>query len=82
MDWTVDDAQQHLDDVLRAAQDEPQVVTKDDAAVAVVVGIDLYREIVGARTTLAEYLLAAPVTEDLEIVRDTATPRELAPGSW
>ncbi|WP_264030111.1 type II toxin-antitoxin system Phd/YefM family antitoxin [Cellulosimicrobium sp. SH8] len=77
MDWTIDEAQRGLDALLRAAEDEPQVVTKDGTAVAVIIGIDLYREMVGAGTGLAEHLLAAPVGDDLEIVRDTSPLREV-----
>ncbi|MBM7820208.1 prevent-host-death family protein [Cellulosimicrobium cellulans] len=77
MDWTIGEAERGLDALLRAAEDEPQVVTKDGTAVAAIIGIDLYREMVGASTGLAEHLLAAPVGDDLEIVRDTSPLREV-----
>ncbi|WP_251151424.1 type II toxin-antitoxin system Phd/YefM family antitoxin [Cellulosimicrobium sp. Marseille-Q4280] len=76
--WQVQDAKQRLSEVLRQAADgTPQVITRHGKDVAVVVGIDLYHELTGVRLELVDYLLQAPEAEDLEVVRDRSTPREV-----
>ncbi|MGN6240950.1 MAG: type II toxin-antitoxin system Phd/YefM family antitoxin [Cellulosimicrobium cellulans] len=70
MSWQVQDAKQRLSEVLREAENGPQVITRHGKEIAVVVGIDLYHELAGFRGELADYLLQAPTTDDLEIVRD------------
>lgn len=77
MSWQVQDAKQRLSEVLREAENGPQVITRHGKEIAVVVGIDLYRELAGVRVELADYLLQAPTTDDLEIVRDRTPMREL-----
>jgi prevent-host-death family protein len=77
MNWQVQDAKQRLSEVLREAENGPQVITRHGKEIAVVVGIDLYHELAGVRVELADYLLQAPTTDDLEIVRDRTPMREL-----
>ncbi|MBN0039617.1 type II toxin-antitoxin system Phd/YefM family antitoxin [Cellulosimicrobium cellulans] len=77
MSWQVQDAKQRLSEVLREAENGPQVITRHGKEIAVVVGIDLYHELAGVRVELADYLLKAPTTDDLEIVRDRTPLREL-----
>ncbi|WP_163187348.1 type II toxin-antitoxin system Phd/YefM family antitoxin [Cellulosimicrobium sp. SL-1] len=77
MSWQVQDAKQRLSEVLREAEKGPQVITRHGKEIAVVVGIDLYHELAGFRVELADYLLQAPTSDDLEVVRDRAPLREL-----
>jgi len=45
--WSTQDAKQRLSELLRAAQDEPQLVTKHGEEVAVVMDIGQYRRLAG-----------------------------------
>lgn len=45
--WSTQDAKQRLSELLRAAQDEPQLITKHGEEVAVVIDIAHYRRLAG-----------------------------------
>ncbi len=44
MDWKIGHAKQRLSELIRAAEKEPQVVLNRDQPVAVVVGVEVFRE--------------------------------------
>jgi prevent-host-death family protein len=79
MRWQVQEAKQRFSEVLRAAQGgEPQVVTRHDEEIAVVVDIAEYRRLRGESMSLMEYLRVEPHTDvDLEIERRRDAPRDV-----
>ena len=81
MSWQVQDAKQRLSEVLREAENGPQVITRHGKEIAVVVGIDLYYELAGVRVELADYLLEAPTADDLDLTRDRTPLRALDLGA-
>ncbi|WP_144683469.1 type II toxin-antitoxin system Phd/YefM family antitoxin [Cellulosimicrobium sp. TH-20] len=81
MSWQVQDAKQRLSEVLREAENGPQIITRHGKEIAVVVGIDLYHELAGVRAELADYLLEAPTADDLDLTRDRTPLRELDLGA-
>ena len=76
MPWQVQEAKQRLSELLRAAEEEPQVITRHGADVAVVVDIARWRRLTGVEVELADYLLHGPVVEDLDVRRPDDGPRE------
>jgi len=52
MRWQVQEAKQRFSEVLRAAESEPQIVTKHGEEIAVVIDIAEYRRLRGERSGL------------------------------
>jgi prevent-host-death family protein len=80
--WQVQEAKQRFSEVLRAAESEPQIVTKHGEDVAVVIDIAEYRRLRGESMTFMAYLRTEPLTDDvadidLEIERRGDLPREI-----
>ncbi|AKU19235.1 type II toxin-antitoxin system Phd/YefM family antitoxin [Luteipulveratus mongoliensis] len=79
MSWQVQEAKQRFSEVLRAAHDAPQVVTKHGQDVAVVLDIEEYRRLQRGALTFAEFLRAEPLLDDDDLVieRSRSLPREV-----
>jgi prevent-host-death family protein len=81
MRWQVQEAKQRFSEVLRAARNgEPQVVTRHDEEIAVVIDIVEYRRLRGESMTLMAYLHGEPrvdVDLDAEIERRRDEPRDV-----
>ena len=75
MSWQVQEAKQRLSELLRAAEDAPQVITRHGEDVAVVIDIARWRRLTGVEVELADYLLHGP-TADLDVRRAGDGPRE------
>jgi prevent-host-death family protein len=84
--WQVQEAKQHLSEVLRAvARDGPQTITRHGQEVAVVIAIDEYRRLAEPRKDLREVLLGPPyldddavcVLDEIETDRRHDLPREI-----
>jgi prevent-host-death family protein len=75
--WQVQDAKQRFSELIRRAQtDGAQVVTKHGTDVAVVMGMEEFKRLSGARPDFKEYLLSGPRAE-LTITRSPQGPREV-----
>jgi prevent-host-death family protein len=79
MRWQVQEAKQRFSEVLRAAEDEPQIVTKHGEEVAVIIDIAEYRRLRGEKLTFADFLLTGPKIDNLDelIYRSRELPREI-----
>jgi prevent-host-death family protein len=78
MRWQVQEAKQRFSEVLRAAESEPQIVTKHGEEIAVVLDIAEYRRLRGERIGFMEFLRAEPFIDgDLPIERSGEMPREI-----
>jgi prevent-host-death family protein len=70
MAWPLKEAKQKFSEVVRRAVDEgPQVITRDDEEIAVVISADEYRRIMERKPTFKEFLLSAPDMSMLETER-------------
>ncbi len=76
MPWQVQEAKQRLSELLRAAEAEPQVITRHGEDVAVVVDIARWRRLTGVEVELADYLRHGPTVDDLDLRRADDGPRE------
>ena len=76
MAWQVQEAKQRLSELLRAAEDSPQVITRHGEDVAVVVDIARWRRLTGVEVELVDYLRHGPVVDDLDVGRADDGPRE------
>jgi prevent-host-death family protein len=73
--WQLQEAKQRLSELIRAVErDGPQFVTRHGRAVAVIVDIDEYRNLVGA-DDLKSFLISGPDLDELEIERDDRLAR-------
>jgi prevent-host-death family protein len=82
MRWQLQEAKQRFSALVRRARSEgPQVVTRHGEAVAVVVGIDEYRRLIGDKPDFKQFLLAAPDLDMLEIDRSHERARVVELGS-
>lgn len=76
MPWQVQEAKQRLSELLRAAEDAPQVITRHGQDVAVVIDIARWRRLTGVEVELADYLLHGPTADELDVRRAVDVPRE------
>ena len=74
--WQVQEAKQRLSELLRAAQSEPQVITRHGQDVAVVVDIAHWRGMTGVDVQLVDYLRHGPTVDDLDLTRPGDGPRD------
>ena len=81
MIWQVQEAKQRFSELIRAAHDEPQVVTRHGEEIAVVVDIVDYRRLTGVSVNFKDYLLQGPHSDDLELSRDRELPQDIDWGS-
>ncbi|GHJ49282.1 antitoxin [Catellatospora sp. TT07R-123] len=78
MRWQVQEAKQRFSEVLRAAEGEPQIVTKHGQEIAVVLDIDEYRRLRGEPVGFMSYLRADAVAGDeFTVERSRELPREI-----
>jgi prevent-host-death family protein len=78
MHWQVQEAKQRFSEVLRAAEEEPQIVTRHGREIAVIIDIDDYHRLRGESMSFMEFLSAPPYFDvDLEIERRLDPPREI-----
>jgi len=77
MSWQVQQAKQRLSEVLRAAEQTPQVITRHGRDVAVVIDMASYRKLIGVEVDLKGFLRHGPAFDDLELTRDTAPSRRV-----
>ncbi|ESX26067.1 MULTISPECIES: type II toxin-antitoxin system Phd/YefM family antitoxin [unclassified Mesorhizobium] len=65
MDWHLRDARNNLSKLVRQAREEgPQTITLRGKPAAVVLSPDDYDQLIGAKPSLAEYLLSGPAWDD------------------
>jgi prevent-host-death family protein len=78
MNWQVQEAKQRFSEVLRAAETEPQVVTRHGEEVAVILDIAEYRRLRGQTMSFMEYLRHDPRADaDFEVERRSDLPRDI-----
>jgi len=78
MRWQVQEAMQRFSEVLRAAEEEPQIVTRHGHEIAVVLDIAEYHRLRGEVMSFMEFLSAPPYVDfDLEVERTLDPPREI-----
>ena len=65
--WQVQEAKQRFSEVLRAADERPQTITRNGTPVAVIVDIDDYRAHHGPRPPFADALLAGLDLDGFEV---------------
>ncbi|WP_163567571.1 type II toxin-antitoxin system Phd/YefM family antitoxin [Fodinicola feengrottensis] len=91
--WQVQEAKQRFSEVLRAVENNgPQTITRHGEEVAVVIDINEYRRLAGARKSFAEHLLSFPkmdaadgepdVFDEIERERKKDFPRDIDLGEW
>jgi prevent-host-death family protein len=65
LDWHLRDARKNLSKLVRQAREEgPQTITLRGKPAAVVLSPDDYDQLIGAKPSLAEYLLCGPAWDD------------------
>lgn len=70
MRWKLHEAKQKLGELLRlCSKNGPQVVTRHEKEITVVLSIDEYRRLAGVSRGFKEFFLSAPDLETLEIQR-------------
>jgi prevent-host-death family protein len=78
MHWQVQEAKQRFSEVLRAAEEEPQIVTRHGHEIAVIIDIAEYHRLRGEAMSFMEFLSAPPYFDvDLEIERRLDPPLEI-----
>jgi prevent-host-death family protein len=78
MRWQVQEAKQRFSEVLRAAEGEPQIVTRHGEEVAVVIDIAEFRRLHGETVGFMEYLMSGPLLDfDLDLGRRNEPPRDI-----
>lgn len=78
--WQVNQARNHLSDVLDQAESEgPQIITHHGKERAVVLSLDSYTSLKTKKPDLVSFLLHGPKPgiDDFEIERDRSTDREI-----
>ena len=75
--WKLQDAKQRFSELVRAAEREPQIVSRHGRDVAVVLDVEEYRRLKG--NDLRAWLLTGPKVEDVDGVfeRDRTPAREV-----
>lgn len=73
--WNLRDAKDHLSELVTAAQDEPQVITRYGRRAAVVVSDEEYDRLCGRQESLSDFFARSGLDE-IEIERTEAAPRE------
>ncbi|HEY1798922.1 MAG TPA: type II toxin-antitoxin system Phd/YefM family antitoxin [Stellaceae bacterium] len=73
-DWSIRDAKDHLGELVDAAQDEPQVITRRDRRAVIFLSEEFDR--LGRRKQCLSEFFARAGFEDVEIERTEAAPRE------
>ena len=70
--WRIQEARRNFSTlVARASQGEPQIITRDDVAVVVMISVAEYERLIAARPRLIDVLRNSPlVGSGIEIVRD------------
>ena len=75
--WQLQEAKNRFSKVVDDALHEgPQTVTRRGEPVVVVVSIDTWNKLTGARPSLKDYLRSGPL-DDLDLARDTEERREV-----
>jgi antitoxin Phd len=71
-DWTIQEAQERLGDVVEEAiQHGPQVISRQGIEVAVVLSYEEYLDLKGRRTNLAQFFIESPLRDSgLDLKRD------------
>lgn len=78
MAWRLQDAKDKLSEVVRAAQEKPQVILVRGEEKAVVVSAQRYRELTTSSGSLVSFLQASPWAEvDLDVERSKDTGRNV-----
>ncbi|MGW4841763.1 type II toxin-antitoxin system Phd/YefM family antitoxin [Nocardia brasiliensis] len=86
MQWQVQEAKQRFSEVLRAAETEPQTITRHGDAVAVVVDINEYRRLTRPDISFVDHLLVtfaglgdevAEVLDEVAADRQHSKPRDV-----
>ncbi len=68
MSWQLQEAKQRFSELVRRAQSEgPQVVTRHDEEVVVVVTAEEYRRVNGQKSDFKEFLMNAPNLSGIEL---------------
>jgi prevent-host-death family protein len=80
--WKLEDAKNQFSRLVRAAKRQPQVVTRHGREEVVVVSIEKYRELAGARPGLVEFMGGSPLARalargEVELTRTRDLPREI-----
>ena len=76
--WTLRDAGERFEELVdRACGGEPQIVTRDGEAVAVVLSNEDYRVLTSARPDFKSYLLSGPKVDDFTIPRSSDCGRDV-----
>lgn len=76
--WTVAGAKAKLSEVMERAQLAPQTITRNGKPAVVVVSAEEWQRKTARRGSLAEFLLASPLSgADLDIERQHDEPRDL-----
>ena len=78
--WTVQDAKNRFSEVLEhTLHDGPQTITRRGKETAVMVSIDAFRELSGARGDLVHFLQKSPLADaELDLDRRRAYGRDVA----
>ena len=79
--WGEGQAKARFSELLREAEDAPQVVTVRGRPTAVVLSARTYERLTGRKPSLVEFLNASPLAGvRLELDRDRSFPREVGLG--
>lgn len=79
MDWQLQQAKNRLSEVVRQAlTDDAQIITVRGKETAVVISAQRYRQLLGQKDTLAEFMQHSPWAEmELELERSRDTGRDV-----
>jgi prevent-host-death family protein len=73
--WNLRDAKDHLSELVTAAQDEPQIITRRGRRAAVVLSDEEYDRLCGRQESLVDFFARSGLDE-IEIEHTEAAPRE------
>lgn len=77
MEWKLSEAKNKLSEVFDRAMDgEPQRITRRGKAV-IVIDHEQYKELTGEKLNFIEFLMSGPDLSDLDLTRDTSSPRDV-----
>jgi len=76
MTWSLSKAKAQLSEVVRCAQDQPQIIAIHDQDMAVVLSTEKYQALLKARPTFLQRMQAMP-EGSLDVSRDLSSCREI-----
>lgn len=78
MDWQLQQAKNRLSEVIRQSANDAQTITVRGKQAAVVISAERYRQLLGQKESLIEFMQRAPWAKtELDVVRNRDTGRDI-----